>query len=112
MPDSGAHVDLSYKIIPPSSAHVKKYRYSYEAKIINPDLTFILVGLGIFGKNAFVISSVNGIAQADQWMNVTDVSDTTSIKIDSIIVKITAYSKSSQKKTYLDNIRVVEEDYN
>ena len=109
--DSGIFVDLRYKIIPPSSTCIKCFKYSYESKIINPDSALIFVRLGLYGTNGYIDYTAIGIIRGDQWRAVNNISDTTSTKIDSLIIEISAFSNNIKTKNYFDNIRLVEEDY-
>ena len=110
--DSGKFFDLRYKIIPPSSTYIKRFRYSYESKILNPDSAIIFVRVGLYGSNDYIDYTAIGITRADQWRTVNGISDTTSTKIDSLIIEISTTSNNMNTKNYFDNIRLIEEDYN
>jgi hypothetical protein len=112
-PDSAKLVYLNYTIIPPSSVFTKRFRYSFDSKILYPDSLITYMSVSFYTPTGMVpgINAV-GIIKADQWRTVENVTDTISAAIDSIIIGISVTSKNKNSKYYYDNVRIIEEEYN
>jgi hypothetical protein len=113
-PDSTKSIHLSYTIIPPSSILAKRFKYSFDAKIVNPDTSLItFMEITFYTPNGMVPGDYAvGIVSAAQWRNVSGVTDTISSRIDSLKVGIFVPTKNNNTRYYYDNIRIVEEEYN
>jgi len=111
-PDSKNWTSLTYTAIPPSSILKKRFIFSYDLKIYNPDtlVTYMLIWFytphGIEGGNG------TGIVKLAQWGNLIDISDTLSSKIDSLVLELYVPPDNVNSRRLFDNIRLVEVEYN
>jgi hypothetical protein len=112
-PDSTKTIYLTYTIIPPSSVFTKRFRYSFDSKILNPDSLLTFMWIGFYTTPYGMAPGVNavGIIRADQWRNVYNITDTISSRIDSLTLQIAVPSNNINSRYYYDNIRLVEEEY-
>jgi len=103
---------LTYTTIPPASILKKRFIFSYNLKIYNPDTLVTYMLIWFYTPNGIQGGNGTGIAKLDQWGNLTDISDIISSKIDSLVLQLYVPPDNVNSRRLFDNIRLFEVEYN